>query len=101
MLIHFISCQLPGLGELITTPDKGQEAFFVFNPLSWTRTDYCDYPYNGSPEIKVVESASAREVPFQFIIKKNVKYLRILAKDVPSLGYKVYEIKKSSDRENF
>ena len=95
------SMSVARLGELITTTDKGQEAFFAFNPLSWARTDYCDYPYNGSPAIKVVESASAKEVPFQFIIKKSVKYLRILAEDVPSLGYKVYEIEKSSGVKAF
>jgi alpha-mannosidase len=95
------SMSVARLGEIITTPGKGQEAFFAFNPLSWIRTDYCDYPYSGSPSIKVVESASEREVPFQFIIKKDVKYLRILAEDVPSLGYRTFEIRKSNDLKTF
>ena len=50
--LYFMS--VARLGELITTPKKASEAFFVFNPLSWTRTDYCDYPYSGSVAIKVV-----------------------------------------------
>lgn len=84
------------LGELVTKPRKASDAFFVFNPLSWTRTDYSDYPYSGSSDIKVVDIITSQEVPFQFITKNNVKYLRILAKEVPSLGYKVYEITKGT-----
>jgi len=82
------------LGELIAKPGKGAEAFFVFNPLSWSRSDYCDYQYNGSIDIKVIDRITSQEVPYQFIIKKNVKYLRILAKEIPSLGYKVFDIIK-------
>jgi alpha-mannosidase len=89
------------LGEMIKTPEKAREAFFVFNPLGWTRTDYADYYYGGPADIKVIDSGSAREVPFQFIIKKNIKYLRILATDVPSLGFKSYEIKSGSGKSNF
>lgn len=92
---------LSRLGELITKPGKASEAFFVFNPLSWTRTDYSDYPYSGSTDIKVVDMTTSQEVPFQFITKKNIKYLRILAKEVPSLGYKVFEIKKGSSSLRF
>jgi alpha-mannosidase len=87
---------LSGLGGLIAKPEKASEAFFVFNPLGWTRSDYSDYQYNGSFDIKVVDRITAQEVPFQFITKKNLKYLRILAKDVPSLGYKVFEIRKGA-----
>ncbi len=89
------------LGEMIKTPEKAGEAFFVFNPLGWTRTDYADYYYGGPADIKVIDSGPATEVPFQFIIKKNIKYLRILAANVPSLGFKSYEIKKGSGNSNF
>jgi alpha-mannosidase len=84
------------LGEIINKPHNDGEAFFVFNPLGWTRTDYADYRYNGPDDIKVIDLSSSAEVPFQFIIKKNIRYLRILAKDVPSLGIKSFEIKKST-----
>jgi len=87
------------LGDLITRPKKTGESFFVFNPLSWTRTDYSDYPYDGITDITVVDKTTSQEVPFQFIKKKNVKYLRILASEVPSLGYKVFEIKKGASVE--
>ena len=80
------------LGEMISTNSTAIDPFFVFNQLSWMRTDYCDYPYNGPESIKVVDLISEVEVPFQFITKGNSKYLRILANDVPSLGYKTYGI---------
>jgi alpha-mannosidase len=85
---------LSRLGELISKQNKKNETFFVFNPLSWKRTDYCDYPYEGSSEIKVVDNTSSREVPFQLVTIHNKKQLRILAIDVPALGYKTFKIIK-------
>jgi alpha-mannosidase len=95
------SMSVARLGELITAPDKTAESFFVFNPLSWTRTDYCDYPYNGSASVKVVDLATDREVPFQFITKKNIRYLRIIAEEIPSLGYKTYELRRSPRQASY
>jgi alpha-mannosidase len=94
---------LSRLGELISKQHKSNETFFVFNPLNWDRTDYSDYPYNGSSEIKIIDKTSSQEVPFQFITRNNKKYLRLLASDIPSLGYKVFEIIKglSSVKTNY
>jgi alpha-mannosidase len=82
------------LSGLIVKPKKNREFFFVFNPLSWSRTDYSDYPYNGPANIAVIDYTTLEEVPFQFITKSNQKYLRILASDIPSVGFKVFEIQK-------
>jgi alpha-mannosidase len=90
------SMSVARLGELIVAPDRAMETFFVFNPLGWMRTDYCDYSYTGSSEISVIDINSRKEIPFQFITRDNTKYLRILAEDIPSLGYKTFGIKKSS-----
>ena len=87
---------LSRLGELISVPGNTSETFFVFNQLGWKRTDYSDYPYNGSSDIKIVDMNASQEVPFQFITKKSVKYIRVLAKEIPSLGYKVFKIIKGS-----
>jgi alpha-mannosidase len=85
---------LSRLGELISKQDKDNETFFVFNPLSWKRTDYCNYQYEGSSEIKIIDKTNSHEVPFQIIILNNKKYLRILASEIPALGYKTFEIIK-------
>jgi alpha-mannosidase len=71
---------------------QNKNRFYVFNSLSWTRTDYCDFPYDGSNSVKVIDLASNLEVPFQFIDEQGKKSIRILAKDIPSVGYKVFEI---------
>ena len=68
------------------------QRFFVFNPLSWPRTDYVDYPYGGSVPVHVMDVSTNAEVPSQIVNKDGAQYLRILASSVPSVGYKVYEI---------
>jgi len=85
---------LSRFGEMVQKPGKNQESFFVFNPLSWSRTDFSDFAYNGSNQIVVIDQSTGMEVPFQFIEKKGKNYLRILASDIPSLGFKSFSIKK-------
>ncbi len=82
------------LGELISAPGDKPETFFVFNSLGWARTDYADYQYDGSQDINVFDNSARCEVPFQFIIRNGVKYLRILAREVPSLGYATFTVRK-------
>lgn len=69
------------------------ERFFVFNPLGWVRTDYADYEYNGAEPVHVVSVEDDRETPSQFIVKDGKRWLRILAENVPSVGYKVFEVR--------
>jgi alpha-mannosidase len=66
--------------------------FLVFNPLSWARTDVADYAYTGSTDIHVMDVATSQEVPSQIVTVDGQTYLRILASEVPSVGYKVFEI---------
>ncbi len=82
------------LGEVI----KGNEnttRFYVFNPLSWNRTDVCDFPYSAADEIKVMDVHTGEEVPSQRYEKNGKLYVRILATNIPSIGYKVFEIQPS------
>jgi alpha-mannosidase len=69
------------------------ERFFVFNPLSWKRTSYADYPYTGSENITVIDITTRLQVPKQFITKNGIPHLRILARNIPSVGYKAFEIR--------
>lgn len=89
------------LGQLIAKTPGSTESFYVFNPLNWARTDYSDYLYSGSSAISVVDKTTQLEVPFQRITKNGKSYLRILATEVPSLGYKVFEIRKKSSPSHF
>ena len=69
------------------------QRFFVFNPLSWQRTDVADFPYNASGPVHVVDLATGREALCQLATIGGATCLRVLACDVPPVGYKVFEIR--------
>ncbi len=79
------------LGGMIPQVGKANR-FFVLNPLGWIRTDFADHPYTGSADIHVRDISSGQDIPHQLVKIKGACFLRILAPDVPSTGYKVFEI---------
>ncbi len=83
------------LGKQISR-DSGEQRFFVFNPLSWTRTDYADLPFRQMRRVRVVDVSTGAEVPSQILRFGNKKILRVAAENVPSIGYKVYEIRSGA-----
>ncbi len=80
------------LGSQISTSENMR--FFVFNALNWNRSDVADFPYQGNFPVKVVDLQSAKEVACQLITKGRKRYLRIWAENIPSVGYKVFELQK-------
>jgi alpha-mannosidase len=44
--------------------------------------------------VKVIDISTNQEIDNQLVTKGDKKYLRIWAKDIPSVGYKVFEIQK-------
>ena len=79
------------LGGLIERGGDGPK-FYVFNPLGWTRTDAADFLYTGPEDIHVRDLATDSDVPHQFEKGSGKTFLRILARDIPSVGYKVFAI---------
>ena len=71
----------------------GEGTFFVLNPLGWTRTDYCDFAYEGPEDISVIDLDSGAEVPWQFVQKDGRRHIRLLARDIPSMGFRTFAIK--------
>lgn len=69
------------------------ERFYVFNALSWPRTDYADIPFRQNRRVHILDVSTGLEVPSQIMRFGNRKVLRILAANVPSVGYKVYEMR--------
>lgn len=67
--------------------------FYAFNPLSWKRTDVCDFLYSGSKHVRVVDVNTGKEVASQIITTNGKQYIRILAADIPAVGYKVFEVR--------
>jgi alpha-mannosidase len=80
------------LGKQISQSDNPR--FFVFNPLSWNRNDVADYAWDGDYPVKVIDLQSKKEVTSQLIKKAGRNYLRIFAENIPSAGYKIFEIRK-------
>ncbi len=90
---------LSSLGSMIQK-NNANERCFVFNPLSWTRTDYADYEFSGTGPVYVVDLQSAQEMPSQFVMKDGKRWLRLLASNVPSVGYKVFEIREGEGKSS-
>ena len=79
--------------------------YYVFNALNWARTDAADLNYTGSEDIHVVDITTGMTVPHQFVDaaandESHRRILRILASDVPSVGYKVYEVLPGESTES-
>jgi len=85
------------LGQMIRK-EGNETRFYVFNPLSWPRTDIADFLYSGSDKIHVIDLSTEQESPSQVVYLEEKKYLRVLAENVPSVGYKVYEIDPGEGR---
>ncbi len=71
---------------------SANQRFFVFNPLGWTRTDYTDFAYSGTLPVHVMDVTANTEAKSQVVNINGTQYLRILASNIPSVGYKVFEI---------
>ena len=103
------------LGALIR--GKGDyPRFFAFNALSWSRSDFVDVRLSSLESIRmpthfsilgekqppqstsllplhVVDIANETEVPSQIVTLNGERFVRVLAHEVPSVGYKVYEVR--------
>lgn len=85
------------LGSLIKKAENPR--FFVFNPLSWERDDVADFVWDGDFSVKVIDLQNEKEVASQFVTKTGKKYIRIFAENIPSVGYKVFEIRNEQPAE--
>jgi alpha-mannosidase len=80
------------LGGLIQkTGDRPR--FWVMNPLGFTRSGSADIPWEDPAPVHAVDLATQQPVPSQWVTLEGAAYLRIFAEDVPSVGYKVYELR--------
>lgn len=84
---------LAAIGARVPAAGAGVERHLVFNPLSWVRTDYADLTVVLAPPVHVVDLASGTEVPSQAVTVDGQARLRILARDIPPVGYRLYEVR--------
>jgi len=88
---------LKALGKLIQASGTNPR-FFAFNPLSWTRSDFADLPHADTVPVQVIDLTTGQEVPSQRVKLDGKAYLRILARDVPPVGYKVFEVRQGEGK---
>lgn len=85
------------LGKRISRSGSEQR-FFVFNPLSWQRTEFADLPLPAHMrKARAVDLATGLEVPSQIVRNGPAYVLRIIVPNIPSLGYKTFEIRGGND----
>ncbi len=74
--------------------------FFVMNPLSWNRNDFADIELNINESVCILDKASRTKVNSQVIYKGGKKFLRMQADDIPSVGYRIFEmIKEEAEKK--
>jgi len=74
----------------------GVERHVVFNPLSWARTDFADLAASIPAPRRVIDLATGLETPSQSVTVDGQARLRVLASNVPSMGYRVYEVRSGA-----
>jgi alpha-mannosidase len=77
---------------------SSKNRFYVFNQLNWNRSDVADIDWAGNENIVVKDLSTGQLIKHQFVIKKEKRYLRIWAENIPSVGYKTYEIVTSDQK---
>ncbi len=82
------------LRTLFDTPN--QDRLAVFNPLAFERSDFAELLIGGNGPYRVVDIATGTEVPSQILQRNGNSYLRFLASNVPSLGYRVFRLLNSA-----
>jgi alpha-mannosidase len=70
--------------------------FYAFNPLGWTRTDMAEIPYSDTNPAHVVDLSTGLETPSQIVFVNGERRLRVLARNIPSVGYKVFEVRQGT-----
>jgi alpha-mannosidase len=86
--------------------EETKTSFVVFNPVAWTRTDVVRTPIDLTKiqgDHFHLQDANGREVPFQIVSPADSLPVEIvfIAKDMPSLGHRVYSIVESAKAPEF
>jgi alpha-mannosidase len=90
-------------GQIRSVP--GRRRFYVLNPLGWTRTDAADVLYESGRPVHVIDLTTGEETPSQYVslpetgFPQGRRYLRVLAKDLPPAGYKVFELRDGTGQQ--
>ncbi len=92
-----LNAGLENIGNRINTIEMSGIPLVVYNPHSWQVSQMVnvDVKFATKPKVFNIKDSSGKNIPYSISMKSedNLKYtICINAKDVPSLGYKVYEV---------
>lgn len=79
----------------------GATRVFAFNPLGWTRTDVAQAAAPGTGPVNIVDVTTGKQVAAELIGSGAARVVRFLAAGVPSVGYKVFEIRAGLGSASF
>ena len=83
---------LAALAQLIPTA-AGTNRLFAYNPLGWLRSDVAEAAVPGTEPVYVVDLTTNAQVASETIGSGTARRIRWNATNVPSFGYKVYELR--------
>src|SRR5215813_7210683 len=83
--------------EIDTSFVRAGSPLIVFNPLSWTRNDLVAVPLaEGDASNYKIFDRDGREVRSQLDQRGDHRSILFVARDVPSVGYRVFQLRKES-----
>ena len=80
------------MSQLVPTVTVGKR-FFVFNALGYSRTAPAEVPYPGTGPFSVMVAGTTTPLPAEAIGSGSERRIRFLATSVPSVGYRLYDIR--------
>lgn len=91
---------LQAIAYKANTNTEHGEPIFVFNPLSWARSDFVESKLQFDTEINYIKiyDGDGNEVPCTVLGREgNTATTRFMAKDIPSMGFKVFTAVNSNE----
>lgn len=90
---HLLRSSMASLADSIAA---GVGSVIVFNPLNWKRDGLVEMDLDNGYEL--LDRATEQAVPYSVLhVGENFRRVQFLAKDVPAIGYEVYELRKVQD----
>ena len=89
------------IAEQVNTQGQGVPVL-VFNPLSWSRDAVVEHPLEGvdPTEHLFVQDSNGLILPSQIVSRDNAPHILFIARDLPPMGYQVFQIVNTDAPQN-
>ena len=106
MLLNSGLQRIAPLASATSSRTDREHSLLVFNPSSWSRTDlvriFVQLHRLDQPDLELIDAETGEHVPAIFETPDNITHsrlgywVRFVAKDVPSVGYRRYDLVKAT-----